>query len=131
MAKAKIESHNLDRLDNKKRFVDFYKAPESGGNISTVCSIIGISRQTYHNWLEKDDAFREMMYWAKMEQCDQMEQTLYQRGYEKSDTALIYWLKNNHPNYKETPPLLQQFNVGGDKGNTISFVNFKNDSTSQ
>lgn len=120
---------NVDILDTKKRFLDLYKAPESGGNISTVCNAVGIVRQTYYNWLEADEEFAKEMYDLKMEKCDEMEQQLYQRGYEKSDTALIYWLKNNHPNYKEaTNQTNIQVNTG-DKGNTITFVNFKNEST--
>lgn len=122
-----------DITDNKKRFVDLYIAPESGGNISTVCAAVGIHRSTYYDWLDNDDAFAKAMYEAKMEKCDEMEQQLYQRGFEKSDTALIYWLKNNHPNYKEKPMQVnQQFNMGTDKdgGNTITFVNFKDESTS-
>jgi hypothetical protein len=103
----------LDKLDTKKtRFVQLYKAPESGGNISTVCDAIGIVRQTYYNWLEDDEDFRKAMYEAKMEQCDLMEQALYQRGYEKSDAALIFWLKNNHERYKEKPTTLIQNNFG-------------------
>jgi len=116
------------KLDTKKsKFIELYRAAESGGNISIVCSAVGISRQTYYDWLDNDEGFGKLMYEAKMEKCDEMEQTLYQRGYEKSDTALIYWLKNNHPNYKEKPQLMQQFNVGGNKSekNTIVFVNFK------
>jgi succinate dehydrogenase flavin-adding protein (antitoxin of CptAB toxin-antitoxin module) len=123
----KVEEKSY-KLDTKKdRFIKLYRAPESGGNISTVCSATGISRQTYYDWLEQDEVFGKVMYDAKMEKCDEMEQQLYQRGYEKSDTALIYWLKNNHPNYKETPRVLQQFNVGKDSDkNTIVFVDFKN-----
>lgn len=120
----------IDKVDTKKRFLEFYKAPESGGNISTVCSAVGISRQAYYNWLEEDEAFGKAMYDLKMEKCDEMEQQLYQRGYEKSDTALIFWLKNNHPTYKEKPQVMQQFNVGGKDGNSITFVNFKNEPTS-
>lgn len=99
--------------DTKKgKFVTLYKAPESGGNISTVCSAVGIARQTYYEWLEKDEEFRKLMYDAKMEKCDEMEQQLYQRGFEKDTTALIYWLKNNHPNYKENvQPTYQQNNI--------------------
>jgi hypothetical protein len=120
--------NKVDILDTKKRFLEIYRSPESGGNISTVCDAVGIVRQTYYNWLENDEEFGKAMYDAKMEQCDLMEQALYQRGYEKSDTALIFWLKNNHERYKEKPQVLQQFNVGGKDGNTITFVNFKNES---
>lgn len=120
--------NSIDKLDTKKdKFVELYRAPESGGNISNVCSATGISRQTYYDWLDKDEAFGKAMYDAKMEKCDEMEQQLYQRGYEKSDTALIYWLKNNHPNYKEGPKVMQQINVSSDDGkNTIEFVDFSN-----
>lgn len=123
----------IDKIDTKKRFLDLYRAPESGGNISVVCNAVGISRQTYYNWIEEDETFGKEMYELKMEKCDEMEQQLYQRGFEKSDVALIYWLKNNHPNYKETPKVLQQFNMNSDnsKGNTITFVDFSNEPTSQ
>jgi len=102
---------SIYELDTKKsKFIELYRAPESGGNISTVCSAVGISRQTYYDWLDDNEEFGKQMYDAKMEKCDEMEQQLYQRGYEKSDTALIFWLKYNHPNYKEQPMALVQVN---------------------
>lgn len=125
-----VTTYKLDNI-KKDKFIELYRAPESGGNISTVCSAVGISRQTYYDWLDNDELFGKAMYDAKMEKCDEMEQTLYQRGFEKSDTALIYWLKNNHPNYKETPQMMQQINVGKDNGNSITFVNFSNESNSK
>ncbi len=62
-----------------------------------------ISRQTYYDWLEKDEKFRNIIKDKKMAMCDDMEQILISRAVDKSDTALIYWLKYNHPQYKETP----------------------------
>lgn len=106
-------SKSIDTLDTKKRFLEIYKSPESGGNISTVCSAVGIVRQTYYNWLEADEKFAKAMFDLKMEKCDEMEQQLYQRGFEKSDTALIFWLKNNHPNYKEVHQTNVQVNNYG------------------
>lgn len=101
----------IDKLDTKKRkFIELYRAPESGGNISTVCSAVGISRQTFYDWLDQNVLFGKAFYEAKMEKADDMEQQLYQRGYEKSDTALIFWLKYNHPNYKEQPTTAVQIN---------------------
>jgi hypothetical protein len=121
----------LHKIDTKKRFLDLYKAPELGGNISMVCSAVPINRATYYLWIEKDEKFRDAMYEAKMDKCDEAEQELYRRGLEKDTTALIYWLKNNHPNYKEKPMQVNQlFNVGADKGNTITFVNFRDESNS-
>lgn len=104
-----VTTYKLDNI-KKDKFIELYRAPESGGNISTVCSAVGISRQTYYDWLDNDELFGKAMYDAKMEKCDEMEQTLYQRGFEKSDTALIFWLKYNHPNYKEQPTTAIQVN---------------------
>ena len=116
MKKVKDELFNLDNIDTKKeRFLEVYKSPESGGNVSTVCSAVGISRQTYYNWLDSDEKFGKEMYELKMEKCDDMEQQLYQRGYEKSDKALIFWLKNNHPNYKEQAKTLIQMNFNSSR----------------
>lgn len=93
---------SIDKLDTKKaRFIECYSKPEIQGNISVSCDAVGIVRQTYYLWLEKDENFKQLMYEAKMKMCDEMEQVLIARAVEKSDTALIYWLKYNHPQYKE------------------------------
>jgi len=114
----------LDTLDKKKRFIEFYSRPEVQGNISMTCDAVGINRQTYYNWLEKDEKFRKAMYEAKMKMCDEMEQILISRAVEKSDTALIFWLKYNHPQYKENPQVQinQQFNTSEMK---VNFINYE------
>ncbi len=93
----------IDKFDNlkKDKFVEFYQRDEVRGNISMSCQAATISRQTYYDWLEKDENFRKAIYDAKMTMCDDMEQVLIARAVEKDTTALIYWLKYNHPNYKE------------------------------
>jgi hypothetical protein len=85
----------------KEKFIDFYKRDEVRGNVTTSCDAVGINRTTYYNWLEKDEDFRKQIYDAKMAMCDDMEQVLIARAVEKDTTALIYWLKYNHPQYKE------------------------------
>jgi len=96
--------NSIDKLDTKKgKFLDFYKRDEVRGNVSMTCEASLISRQTYYDWLEKDEVFRKAIYDAKMTMCDDMEQVLIARAVEKDTTALIYWLKYNHPQYKEAP----------------------------
>ena len=124
----------IDKLDNikKEKFVEFYARDEVRGNVSVTCSAVGISRQTYYDWLEKDETFRNIIKDLKMSMCDDMEQVLVNRAVDKSDTALIYWLKYNHPQYKEKSQVVQQFNVGGESSkNEIVFVNFKNETESK
>lgn len=99
----------IDKLNNikKQKFVEFYVSPEVTGNVSVTCDAVGISRGTYYLWLEEDKLFRDIMKEAKMRLCDDMEQVLIGRAVDKSDTALIYWLKYNHPQYKEVPANFQ------------------------
>ena len=110
----KIDPKEIDKLDNikKKKFIEFYSQDEVRGNVSVACNAVGINRQTYYNWLEKDEVFREIIKEAKLQLCDDMEQVLIGRAVDKSDTALIYWLKYNHSTYKEQPNVLIQQNFG-------------------
>lgn len=75
-----------------------------------TCDAVEIDRQTYYNWLEKDEKFRQAVYAAKLRMCDDMEQILIHRAVDKSDTALIFWLKNRHPDFKQRPSTAIQFN---------------------
>lgn len=108
----KIDKKLIDKLDNikKRKFIEFYSQDEVRGNVSVACSAVDINRQTYYNWLEKDETFRDIIKEAKLQLCDDMEQVLIHRAVDKSDTALIYWLKYNHEKYKEQPQVIQQFN---------------------
>jgi hypothetical protein len=96
---------SINKFNNikKEKFIEFYDRDEVRGNVSMTCSAVGIDRGTYYNWLEKDKEFREIIKEKKLAMCDDMEQILISRAVDKSDTALIYWLKYNHPQYKETP----------------------------
>lgn len=85
----------------KKKFVDIYSSDEVRGNVSITCDAVGIHRSTYYDWLEKDERFRGAVKEAKLRLGDDMEQVLVSRAVESSDTALIFWLKNNHDTYRE------------------------------
>lgn len=126
MAKSVVQIEQI----KKGKFLEFYSQDEVRGNVSLACSAVGIARGTFYNWIEKDEAFREDIKEAKLRMCDDMEQVLISRAVDKDTTALIFWLKKNHDIYKDTPQMLQQINVGKTEGNTITFVNFKNESAS-
>jgi len=113
MAKAKSEVTQLDTI-KKAEFYKQYRNPQHMGNVSQVCETIGINRQTYYNWMKEDEGFKELIEEAKSEMCDIAESTLYSRGLEKDTTALIFWLKNRHPDFKENTAMVaiqQNFNV--------------------
>lgn len=101
----------------KAQFIKKYRDPAIMGNITTVCETIEIDRSTYYDWLEKDEDFRALVAEAKMQMCDTAEEVLYVRGLEKDTTALIYWLKNRHPDFKESNTTNIQINNYGAKAN--------------
>ncbi len=53
------------RQYKKEKFIEFFPRDEVRGNISMTCDVVGISRQGYYDWLEKDELFREKMKEAK------------------------------------------------------------------
>lgn len=112
-------SKTITKVDSIKKamFIENYRKDELMGNITKVCDILGIHRSTYYIWLEEDEGFRELMKEEKMKLCDLAESELFSRGLEKDTTALIYWLKNRHPDFKEQPMQLnQQFNIRLSRG---------------
>ena len=58
--KRKLDAHNETMKKRserrKKKFLAAFK--ESLGIVSYACEAAGVSRQTYRNWINKDDEFR-------------------------------------------------------------------------
>jgi hypothetical protein len=111
----------------KQKFIDAYK--KTNGNITDSATIAEISRGTYYNWLEEDSDFTLQIMDSEANLNDEIRQVLISKAAEGDMTAVIFYLKNRHPDFKQIPQVMQQFNLGKD-GNTIQFVNFKNDSKS-
>lgn len=111
----------IDNMDNikKNKFVEFYSSDEVRGNISLTCQAVGIVRQTYYNWLENDEEFRNAIKESKLVLCDDMEGVLINKAASGSTAELIYWLKNNHEGYKEKPTTLIQNNFRTTHGEWI------------
>lgn len=103
----------------------------NNGHITNVCKNIGIERKTFYNWLNNDPEFAEALLDAEAGLNDDIRDVLIEKAAAGDMTAVIFYLKNKHPEFKqEKSSLMQQINVGTEKGNTITFVNFKNESTS-
>lgn len=128
--KLELVGVEIDKLDNlkKKTFVALYN--QLYGHISNTCQGTGISRQTYYDWLDDDPLFAKAIMESEMNLNDEIRDVLINKAGSGDMTAVIFYLKKRHPDFKETPQTLQQFNLGGKDGNSITFVNFKNESTS-
>ena len=103
----------LDNLDTplKKSFVETFGMDEVRGNISISCDAVGINRQTFYNWMKNDTNFNDAVQEAQARLRDDMESVLVNRGVDNSDAALIFWLKNRHPDYKQNYNTLVQVNI--------------------
>lgn len=71
--------------------------------IQTACNKVGISRATYYRWREDDAEFTKLadkaLKFGKNLINDLAESQLLSAIQDKNMTAIIYWLKNHHPDY--------------------------------
>lgn len=101
----------IDKLDTKRRkFVLLYT--KLLGHIGNTCAGIGISRQTYHNWLDADENFAAALMECEMGLNDEVRDILINKAAAGDMTAVIFYLKKRHPDFKDRPPVLIQQNFG-------------------
>lgn len=100
---------DVDRIDNtKKELINMLK--HFNGIISSACEAVGISRQTYYNYLADDKAFAEQVDEINEASIDHVESKLMEKingvqvqhegatgikiyDQPPSDTAIIFFLK--------------------------------------
>ena len=92
----------------KDKFIDAYKT--TNGNITDSASIAGIARRTYYEWLEKDDTFAMQILDSEADLNDEIRQVLIAKAADGDMTAVIFYLKNRHPDFKQQPQVLIQQN---------------------
>jgi hypothetical protein len=76
---------------SKKDFLEAYEL--SLANITTACKRLGISRQTYYNWLNNDSDFAEAVGNIQEGLLDFAESMLLKKIKEGGTTELIFYLK--------------------------------------
>ena len=56
----KNNGYELQKMNSEKKRDDFIEAlNKSAGNVTKACQMVNISRQTYYNWLDNLDNFRQ------------------------------------------------------------------------
>jgi len=100
----------VDKLDNlkKDKFVDAYK--RTLGNITDSAAITGVSRQTYYDWLKDDNTFALQILDSEANLNDDIRQVLIEKAAAGDMTAVIFYLKNRHPDFKPQPNTIIQVN---------------------
>jgi hypothetical protein len=92
----------------KEKFIETYK--KTFGHITDTCRVIGIDRGTYYNWLESDKDFLKRIMDAEGDLNDDIRQVLIDKAANGDMTAVIFYLKNRHPDFKQQPQVLIQQN---------------------
>src|SRR3990167_8742206 len=95
-------------LLKKQKFVDAYQ--KTNWNITDSAAIAGIERKTYYNWLDADKDFALQILDSEANLNDEIRQVLIQKAAEGDMTAVIFYLKNRHPDFKQGPYTAIQVN---------------------
>lgn len=75
---------------------------ETHGHISKICAALGISRTTFYNWMNEDAEFATKLVDAEAELSDEIREVLISKAAEGDMTAVIFYLKNRHPDFKQS-----------------------------
>lgn len=110
MAKSSKKAVKQIEHLKKEKFIETYKA--TMGNITESASVAGIARGTYYNWLEADSDFALQILDSEADLNDSIRQVLIEKAGSGDMTAVIFYLKNRHPDFKqkEQPATLVQIN---------------------
>ena len=83
----------MDTYLTKKGFLQAYK--KSFGNVAQSCKAVGISRQTYYNWKEKDKSFSQDIIDLEPENdfLDFLESKLVEKINNGDTSSIIFALK--------------------------------------
>jgi len=71
------------------------------GHISQICKAIGISRTTFYDWMNNDVDFQLELINAEGELNDEIRNVLIEKAAAGDMTAVIFYLKNRHPDFKQ------------------------------
>ena len=96
MAKAKKETKEIVRTVQKsdKKKEDFLIAlKNNNGNISESCQSANIGRQTYYDWIDKDEKFKQDTEDTKESLIDLAESKLMENINGNDNTSIIFFLK--------------------------------------
>ncbi len=96
MAKTKKDTkdnvQSVQKTDKKKK--DFLiSLKNNNGNISEACDAANIGRQTYYDWIEKDEVFKQDADDAQESLIDLAESKLMENIEDNDNTSIIFFLK--------------------------------------
>jgi hypothetical protein len=100
----------------KARAIELWR--ETHGHITNICKAIDVERKTFYTWMKNDPTFSTALFDSEQELNDDIREALIQKCADGDMTAIIFYLKNRHPDYLQRPQTLVQVN------NTIKAKDF-------
>ena len=97
------------KTNKKKEFIKFLN--EAKGIISYACDKIGISRQTYYNWLQNDKKFAEEVEVCSERTIDLVESKLLSAISNDDITAIIFYLRTKGKKRGYVEKTEREFNI--------------------
>jgi hypothetical protein len=82
----------------KAKVIELWK--KTMGHVSQSCLGAGITRHTFYDWMKKDKEFATALIDAEGELNDEIRDVLINKASEGDMTAVIFYLKNRHPDFK-------------------------------
>jgi hypothetical protein len=83
---------------NKKLILD--ELEKNKGIVTIACRRVGITPKTFYRWLKADDEFAQQVDEVEWDQRSYVESKLMKKVANDDITAIIFYLKCNHPKYK-------------------------------
>ena len=77
--------------EKQKLFLELL--PKKAMNVSACCKDVGINRNTYYKWVDKNDTFRQKRDEAQESLYDMAESQIYKQMNEGNTTMLIFFAK--------------------------------------
>jgi len=85
----------------KKKAIFLQSFEKFMGIVTMACQEAGINRNTYYVWVKTDKVFRDKANEILVEQRGQVEDRLLKAILNDHVSAIQFYLKNKHPEYKE------------------------------
>ena len=99
------KNYNIKKQGVIKEFIN------TKGNITKTCKLAHVDRKTFYKWLKEDRQFAKYISFVEAGINDEMRSILLEEAEKRNLTAIIFYLKSRHPDFKN-------------QGNTNIQINF-------
>jgi len=100
--KKRLDTLSVKTREQKEKLLEEFAR---NGIVQMACNRTGTGRSTYYKWRKDDSEFGKLadkaIHEGKFLVNDVAESMLQQKIKEGHMTAIIFWLKNHHPDYSE------------------------------